>query len=69
MNYVLVKLTEQFGEQKAILETFGKMVAELKLMQGKLNTVQKWQIGNEQKYAEMHANYLDYKTKNEEPKG
>ena len=29
---VLVKLTEQSGEQKAMVEAVGKMVAELKLM-------------------------------------
>ena len=69
MNSVLVKLTEQSGEQKAMVEAVGKMVAELKLMQGKLDTVQNWQTENEQKYAEMHANYLDYKIKNEETEG
>ena len=69
MNSVLVKLTEQSGEQKAMVEAVGKMVAELKLMQGKLDPVQNWQTENEQKYAEMHADYLDYKIKNEETEG
>ena len=32
VNSVLVKLTEQSGEQKAMVEAVGKMVAELKLM-------------------------------------
>ena len=45
------------------MEAIGKMVAELKLMQGKLGTVQNWQTKNEQKYAEMHANYMEYKIK------
>ena len=69
VNFVLVKLTEQSAEQKAMVETVGKMVAELKLMQGKLDTVQNWRTKNEQKYAEMHAAYLDYKIENEETKG
>ena len=69
VNSVLVKLTEQSGEQKAMVEAVGKMVAELKLMQGKLDTVQNWQTENEQKYAEMHADYMEYKTKNEETEG
>ena len=69
VNSVLVKLTEQSGEQKAMVEAVGKMVAELKLMQGKLDTVQNWQTENEQKYAEMHADYMDYKIKNEETEG
>ena len=43
MNSVLVKLTEQSAEQKAMVETVGKMVAEMKLMQGKLDTVQNWE--------------------------
>ena len=69
MNSVLVKLTEQSGEKKAMVEAVGKMVAELKLMQGKLDTVQNWQTENEQKYAEMHADYMEYKIKNEETEG
>ena len=69
VNSVLVKLTEQSGEQKAMVEAVGKMVAELKLMQGKLDTVQNWKAENEQKYAKMHADYLDYKIKNEETGG
>ena len=69
VNSVLVKLTEQSGEQKAMVEAVGKMVAELKLMQGKLDTVQNWQTENEQKYAEMHADYMEYKIKNEEAEG
>ena len=69
MNSVLVKLTEQSGEQKAMVEAVGKMVAELKLMQGKLDTVQNWQTENEQKYAEMHADYMEYKIKNEGTEG
>ena len=69
VNSVLVKLTEQSGEQKAMVEAVGKMVAELKLMQGKLDTVQNWQTENEQKYAEMHADYMEYKIKNEETEG
>ena len=69
MNSVPVKLTEQFGEQKAMVEAVGKMVAELKLMQGKLDTVQNWQTENEQKYAEMHADYMEYKIKNEGTEG
>ena len=69
VNSVLVKLTEQSGEQKAMVEAVGKMVAELKLMQGKLDTVQNWQTENEQKYAEMHADYMEYKIKNEEIEG
>ena len=68
-NSVLVKLTEQSAKQKAMVDAIGKMVAEVKLMQGKLDTVQNWQIKNEQKYAQMHADYLDYKTKNEETEG
>ena len=67
--FVLVKLTEQSGEQKPMVEVVGKMVAELKLMQGKLDTVQKWQTENEQKYAEMRADYLDYKIKDEGTEG
>ena len=51
------------------MEAVGKMVAELKLMQGKLDTVQNWQTENEQKYAEMHADYMEYKIKNEEIEG
>ena len=69
VNSVLVKLAEQYGEQKAMVEAVGKMVAELKLMQGMLDTMQNWQTENEQKYAEMHADYLDYKIKNEETEG
>ena len=69
VNSVLVKLTEQFMEQKAMVETVGRMVAELKLMRGKLDTVQNWQTENEQKYSEMHAEHLEYKTKNEEIEG
>ena len=69
VNSIMVKLIEQSGEQKAMVEVVGKMVAELKLMQGKLDTVQNWQTGNEQKYAEMHADYMAYKTKNEEIEG
>ena len=69
VNSVLAKLTEQSAEQKAMVETVGKMVAELKLMQGKLDTVQNRQTENEQKYAEMHADYLDYKIKNKETEG
>ena len=69
MNSVLVKLTKQSVEQKAMVEAVGKMVAELKLIQGKLDTIQNWQTENEQKYAEMHADYLDYKIKNEETEG
>ena len=65
MNSVLVKLIEQSGEQKAMVEAVGKMVAELKLLQCKLDTVQNWQTENEQKYAEMHADYMEYKIKNE----
>lgn len=45
------------------------MVAELKVMQVKLDTMQNWQTENEQKHAEMHAAYLDYKTQNEEIEG
>ena len=59
VNSVLVKLTEQSGEQKAMVEAVGKMVAELMLMQGKLDTVQNWQTENEQKYAEMHTDYME----------
>ena len=66
VNFVLIKLTEQPDEQKAMVEAVGKMVAELKLMQGKLDAVQNCQTENEQKYAEMHADYLNYKIKNEE---
>ena len=40
MNFVLVKLTEQSSEQKAMVEAIRKMVAELKLMRGKLDTMQ-----------------------------
>ena len=69
VNSVLVKLTEQSGEHKAMVETIGKMVAELKLMQGKLDTVQNWQTENEQKYAETQADYMEYKIKNEETEG
>ena len=69
MNSVIVKLTEQSGEQKAMVEAVGNMVAELKLMQGKLDTVQNWQTENEQKYAEMHADCMEYKIKNEETEG
>ena len=69
MNSVLVKLTEQSAEQKAMVETVGKMVAELKLMQGKLDTMQNSQTENEQKYAEMHADCMEYKMKNEETEG
>ena len=69
VNSVLVKLTEQSGEQKSMVEAVGKMVAELKLMQGKLDTVQNWQTENEQKYAEMHADYMEYKIKNEGTEG
>ena len=69
MNSVLIKLTEQSGEQKTMVEAVGKMVADLKLMQGKLDTVQNWQTQNEQKYGEMHADYMEYKIKNEETKG
>ena len=65
----MVNLTEQSGEQKAMVEAVGKMVADLKLMQGKLDTVQNWQTENEQKYAEMHADYMEYKIKNEEIEG
>ena len=32
VNSVLVRLTEQSGEQKAMVEAVGKMVAEFKLM-------------------------------------
>ena len=46
VNSVLVKLTEQSAEQKAMVEAVGKMVAELKLMQGELYTVQNWQTEN-----------------------
>ena len=69
VNSVLVKLTEQSAEQKAMVDTVGKMVAEVKLMQGKLDTMQNWKTENEQKYADMHADYLDYKFKNEETEG
>ena len=69
MNSVLVNLTEQSAEQKAMVEVVGKMVVELKLMQGKLDTVQNWQTENEQKYADMHADYMEYKVKNEETEG
>ena len=69
MNSVLIKLTEQSAEQKAMVDAVGKMVAEVKLMQGKLDTVQNWETENEQKYAEMHADYLNYKTKNDEAGG
>ena len=31
--------------------------------------MQNWQTENEQKYDEMHADYLDYKIKNEETEG
>ena len=63
VNSILVKLKEQSTEQKAMVDALGKMVAEVKLMQDKLDTVQNWQTENEQKYAEMHADYLDYKIK------
>ena len=43
MNSVLAKLTEQSAEQKAMVEAVGKMVPELKLIQGKLDIVQNWQ--------------------------
>ena len=69
VNSVLVKLTEQSGEQKAMVEGVGKVVAEVKLMQGKLDTMQNWQTENEQKYTEMHADYMEYKIKNEETEG
>ena len=69
VNSVLVKLTEQSAKQKAMVDAVGKMVAKVKLMQGKLDTMQNWHIENEQKYAEMHADFLDYKTKNEETEG
>ena len=69
VNSVLVKLIEQSAEQKAMVETVGKMVAELKLMQGKLDTMQNWQTENEQKYADMHVDYMEYKIKNEETEG
>ena len=51
------------------MEAVGNMVAELKLMQGKLDTVQNWQTENEQKYANMHADYMEYKIRNEETEG
>ena len=41
--FVLVKLIEQSSEHKAMIETIEKMVAEPKLMRGKMDTVQKWQ--------------------------
>ena len=69
VNSVPVKLTEQSGEQKVMVEAVGKMVAELKLMQGKLDTMQNWQTENEQNYSEMHADYLEYKIKNEKTEG
>ena len=69
VNSVLVKFTEQSGEHKAMVEAVVKMVAELKLMRGKLDTVKNWQTENEQKYAEIHADYMEYKTKNEETEG
>ena len=69
VNSVLVELIEKYVEQKAIARAVGKMVAELKLIQCKLGTVQNLQAENEQKYAEMHADYLDDKIKNEEVEG
>ena len=65
VNSVLVKLTEQSAKQKAMVEVVGKIVAELGLMQGKLDTVQNWQTENEQKCTDMHADYMEYKIKNE----
>ena len=32
VNSVLLKLTEQFAEQKAMVDAVGKMLAEVKLM-------------------------------------
>ena len=69
VNYVLIKLTEKSSEQKAMVEAVGKMVAELKLMQGKLDTVQNWQTQNKKKYSDMHADYMEYKIKSEEMEG
>ena len=69
MNSVLVKLTQQSGEQKVMVEVVGKLVAELKLMRRKLDSVQNQQTENEQKYAEMYVYYLDYRIKNEETEG
>ena len=63
VNSVLVKSTEQSAKQKAMVNAVGKMIAEVKLMQGKLDTVQNWQTENKQKYADMHTDYLDYKIK------
>ena len=40
VNSVLVKLTEQSAEQKAMVDAVGKMVTKVKLMQGKLDTMQ-----------------------------
>ena len=39
VNCVFVKLTKQASEQKAMVEAVGKTVAELKLMQNKLDTL------------------------------
>ena len=69
VNSVLVKLTEQSAKRKAMVNAVGKMIAEVKFMQGKLDTVQNWQTENKQKYADMHTDYLDYKIKNEETEG
>ena len=52
-----------------MVEAVGKMVVEVKLVQGKLDTMQNWQTKNGQKYADTHADYMEYKIKNEETEG
>lgn len=69
VNSVLVELTKQSTEEKYRVKAIRKMVAELKFMQGNLDTMQNWKTESKQKYAEMHADYLDYKIKKEETQG
>ena len=52
-----------------MLEAAWEMVAELELMQGKLDTAQNLQTENGQEYAEMHADNLDCEIKNGETEG